>query len=126
MKISSSALAMLERYPWPGNIRELRNVLERAALISESNVLRPEHLLFQPASNLGAFAPGESNGTLKELERAYIFHVLNAEGGSVERAARRLGIPRSSLYNKMRRFDIPQGAGRIPYELPPRLAREGG
>ena len=47
------------------------------------------------------------------MERAYINHVLRDEAGSIERAARRLGIPRSSLYNKMKRFEIPHGTGRL-------------
>ncbi|MGH9808388.1 MAG: helix-turn-helix domain-containing protein [Terriglobia bacterium] len=46
------------------------------------------------------------------MERAFISDVLLAEAGSIERTARRLGIPRSSLYNKMKRFEIPQGTGR--------------
>lgn len=52
------------------------------------------------------------------MECAYITHVLQCECGSIERAARRLGIPRSSLYNKMRRFQIAQGTGRTEAELP--------
>jgi DNA-binding NtrC family response regulator len=56
---------------------------------------------------------GGLSGTLKQMERAYIHHVLHDEGGSIERASRRLGIPRSSLYNKMKRFEIPQGTGRL-------------
>jgi DNA-binding NtrC family response regulator len=47
------------------------------------------------------------------MERAYINLVLEDEGGSIDRSARRLGIPRSSLYNKMKRFEIPHGTGRI-------------
>jgi len=116
LRISDSAMAELERYPWPGNIRELRNVLERAALVAEHEVVTPEHLHFQAKLEREVWAGGALNGTLKDMERAYINHVLRDEGGSIERAARRLGIPRSSLYNKMRRFDIPQGTGRLSLE----------
>jgi len=112
IRISNPAIMALERYPWPGNIRELRNVLERAALITDANLVLPEHLRFEAPPPASPFAMIESNGTLKQIERAYIDQILHAEGGSVERAARRLGIPRSSLYNKMRRFQIPQGTGR--------------
>ncbi len=117
VQISTCAMRALEAYGWPGNIRELRNVLERALLFAESDVLRVEHLQFQSAATAAVFAPNNSQGTLKQMERAYINHVLQAECGSVERAARRLGIPRSSLYNKMRRFDIRQGTGRPGSEL---------
>ncbi len=111
--MSNGGLSALERYPWPGNIRELRNVLERASLIAEHDVIKAEHLQFQ--ANLDASFPASDRAarTLKQMECAYISHVLHDEGGSVERAARRLGIPRSSLYNKMKRFEIPQGTGRL-------------
>jgi len=118
MQLSNAAMRVLERYPWPGNIRELRNVLERAALVAQSSVLRPEHLHFQSVPLAGLFAAAPEGGTLKQMERAYINHVLYAEKGSIECTARRLGIPRSSLYNKMRRFQIPQGTGRPFAPLP--------
>lgn len=105
-------MSMLQRYSWPGNIRELRNVLERALLMAENNLLTSEHLHFQAGGREPIRLNGIS-GTLKQMERAYISHVLHDEAGSIERAARRLGIPRSSLYNKMKRFEIPQGTGRL-------------
>ena len=114
MTIADSALLTLQRYSWPGNVRELRNVLERAVLMAEDKVLTTQHLHFQGSSiheplRLNAI----TGGTLKQMERAYINHVLRDEAGSIERAARRLGIPRSSLYNKMKRFEIPHGTGRL-------------
>ena len=117
VRISASAMRALESHGWPGNIRELRNVLERAFLLAGSDELRAEHLEFQSVSGAAGFAVDRSHGTLKQMERAYISYVLADERGSVERAARRLGIPRSSLYNKMRRFEIPQGTGRSAPEL---------
>jgi lipopolysaccharide/colanic/teichoic acid biosynthesis glycosyltransferase len=116
LTISDAAMAELENYSWPGNIRELRNVLERAAMVAEHEVVMPEHLHFQAKLEHETSAAGALSGTLKDMERAYIHHVLRDEAGSIERTARRLGIPRSSLYNKMRRFDIPQGTGRLSFE----------
>jgi DNA-binding NtrC family response regulator len=113
LRISNSAVMALERYSWPGNIRELRNVLERAALIAGHDTIGQEHLHFQTALAPELSRLGGLSGTLKQMERAYIHHVLHDEGGSIERASRRLGIPRSSLYNKMKRFEIPQGTGRL-------------
>jgi DNA-binding NtrC family response regulator len=112
VKIANSAMAELQHYSWPGNIRELRNVLERAVLVAENDEVSSQHLEFQE------IIPEPSrlvvtNGTLKQMESAYIKHVLHDECGSVERTARRLGIPRSSLYNKMKRFEIPFGTGRV-------------
>ena len=110
--ISSTALTTLQRYSWPGNIRELRNVLERGALLAGDGPIRQEHLYLQTPA-IESSGLGVVGGTLKQMECAYIHHVLHDEGGSIERTARRLGIPRSSLYNKMKRFEIPQGTGRI-------------
>jgi DNA-binding NtrC family response regulator len=115
--ISASAIDALERYSWPGNIRELRNVLERALVLADSDTLRAEHLQFQSERRAESYAPERGRGTLKEIECAYITHVLQRERGSIERTARHLGIPRSSLYNKMRRFHIAQGTGRPDGEL---------
>ena len=108
-----SAIDALQHYSWPGNIRELRNVLERAVLIVEHNQLTARHLQFQNSPHAGPSPMRGVTGTLKQMERAYINLVLQDEGGSIDRSARRLGIPRSSLYNKMKRFEIPHGTGRI-------------
>ncbi len=113
LRISDSAMTELGRYPWPGNIRELRNVLERASMVAEHGVVTPEHLNFHATPAQEAVPTELLSGTLRDVERAYINLVLHDEGGSIERAARRLGIPRSSLYNKMKRFEIPQGTGRL-------------
>lgn len=113
LAVEPSAMSVLQQYSWPGNIRELRNVLERAVLAAEHNHLTADQFQF-PAARRSAQLPMASvAGTLKQVECAYINLVLQHEGGSIDRSARRLGIPRSSLYNKMKRFEIPQGTGRI-------------
>ncbi|QSQ25446.1 sigma-54-dependent Fis family transcriptional regulator [Pyxidicoccus parkwayensis] len=97
------AEAALVRYPWPGNIRELRNVLERAMLLSGGGPLSRNDLRFEaPTDEAGA----EDDLTLEELERRHIERVLRRENGHVERAAARLGIPRSSLYERLKRLGI--------------------
>jgi DNA-binding NtrC family response regulator len=97
------AEAALARYPWPGNIRELRNVLERAMLLSGGGPLSRGDLRFEP---LADEASAEEDLTLEELERRHIERVLRREHGHVERAAARLGIPRSSLYERLKRLGI--------------------
>jgi len=103
--LSPSAEIALQNYSWPGNIRELRNVMERALLLSARDVLLPEDLQFEPVGLPDGVA-GDSNLPLAELERLHIQRVLAAEHGNVERAATKLGIPRSSLYDKLKRFSL--------------------
>lgn len=94
----------LKEYRWPGNIRELRNVLDRALLLSDRNVLGRKDLRFDVS--LGGESSGSvSNLTLRELERRHIEMVLREENGSVDQAARRLGIPRSSLYARIKSWE---------------------
>jgi len=102
--IDPEAYRRLLSYSWPGNIRELRNVLERAILLSGNSVLGRRDLRFEPADS-GA-APEDLDLTLLEVERAHIDRVLRAEGGRVEAAAKKLGIPRSSLYQKIKKYGI--------------------
>jgi DNA-binding NtrC family response regulator len=103
--LSPAAERALAAQPWPGNIRELRNVLERAVLLSDRPVLDVSELNLGPPLGAAA-AAGDSNVTLLELERRHIEAVLRDERGHVERAAARLGVPRSSLYQKIRRHGI--------------------
>ena len=109
MTLEKSAMDALQQYSWPGNIRELRNVLERAVLLTERNHLSVHHLQLQSA--LTAQPQVSSTGTLRQMEHTYINLVLQDEGGCVERAARRLGIARSSLYNKLKRFKTSTRSG---------------
>jgi DNA-binding NtrC family response regulator len=112
MSLAPSVVEALVRYRWPGNIRELRNVLERAVLLHEGKEIAREHLMFdQGLAPSGTGAAAEHGGagetlTLRELERQHIERVLRLENGKVEAAARRLGIPRSSLYQKLKQFQI--------------------
>jgi DNA-binding NtrC family response regulator len=103
--LSPAAETALVRYSWPGNIRELRNVLERAVLLGGSSRIEPEDLRFDSGlANLATAS--DSSLTLSEVERRHIELVLGEENGHVERAARRLGIPRSSLYQKVKQFGL--------------------
>jgi DNA-binding NtrC family response regulator len=108
-ELSRDAEMALRNYSWPGNIRELRNVLERVALTCDSRVIEAKDLalaqstfVVNPANN-----HGDSTLTLAELERQHIERVLQEEEGRVAQAAVRLGIPRSTLYQKIKVYRIP-------------------
>ncbi|MFE8603014.1 sigma-54-dependent transcriptional regulator [Archangium violaceum] len=117
LELTPQAEAALRAYPWPGNLRELRNVLERAVLLSSTSTLRLDDLRFNhamvralsaspPESKEPVSEATELDLTLQEVERRHIERVLAAERGHVERAARRLGIPRSSLYQKLKSLGL--------------------
>ena len=104
--LTPEAVAALQEYPWPGNVRELRNVLERAVLLSRHETVGPGDLRFafaRPSEQRPSEAPAT---TLADVERRHIESTLRALGGNVERAARTLGISKSSLYQRIKRFGI--------------------
>lgn len=110
-ELTPGALSSLQSYSWPGNIRELRNVLERAALISENTTFTEKDLQFEAPLETESEGTG-TQITLREVERRHIEQILKQEGGRVESAAKKLGIPRSSLYSKLKQFHIEPAASR--------------
>ncbi len=135
--LSKDAEKALQNYSWPGNIRQLRNVLEHAVLLSDSNVLSASDLLLDsPAKTINSeklepetpevievkpSAKVTNNGhktevnqiqdlsnlTLDENEKLHIERVLKSTNGRVEPAAKKLGLSRNSLYLKIKKFGIP-------------------
>ena len=106
LSLDQGCIQALQAYSWPGNIRELRNVIERAVLLSDQKHITLNDLHFDGHLQVGApFL--DSRLTLVELEKQHIERVLQEEKGRVEKAAKRLGIPRSSLYQKIKKHQIP-------------------
>jgi two-component system response regulator HydG len=102
--IDAEAMQMLVEHEWPGNIRELRNVIERAALIEESDVITPASL---PPLTANIVASAVRNQwTLDDLESRYIREVLRQTKSNYSRAAKILGINRKTLLEKRRRYGI--------------------
>jgi DNA-binding NtrC family response regulator len=106
-QLSESALELVQAYNWPGNVRELENALERAVILSDSDVIPPsalpERVTILTPERLIEDRP-TPNPTLETIERAYILWVLNSEGGNKTRAAETLGIDPSTLHRKLSRF----------------------
>ena len=105
-KLAPDAERALVSYPWPGNIRELRNVLERAVLLSRSETLASTDLRLAAGATEAVATTENRLLTLDEAERRHIENVIAACGGSVQKAAKALGIARSSLYVRIKRFGI--------------------
>ena len=100
---SPEVIDFLLKYQWPGNVRELENTVERAAILAQnskiqlSDVLQRNSPLVEPAS------PGR---TLEELEKNHIMTILNETGGSYAKAAKILGISRTTIYNKAKAYGL--------------------
>jgi DNA-binding NtrC family response regulator len=106
VRLSQEALDVLCSYSWPGNVRELKNVLERAVLLSRDDMLTPGDLRFESAGPGTNETDGPRGLSLEAVERHHIEMVLRLTGGNVAEAARRLEVPRSSLYERIRRHGI--------------------
>ena len=104
-ELTEKAIERLRSYYWPGTIRELRNVLERALLFSDRQVLEPGDLAFEPQPEARSNSYN-SDWTLEELERFHIAAAFSAAGQNVDNAARRLGIARSTLYQKLKTLHL--------------------
>src|SRR5580700_5175887 len=102
--LSEQTIETMTAYSWPGNIRELKNVIERAVLLASGDTIRPKDLHLEFKAQVAV--DGDSQLTFRELQRVHIQKALDAERGNVARAAVRLGLTRSTLYNKMKTFGI--------------------
>jgi DNA-binding NtrC family response regulator len=116
-ELTTKAEKRLSSYSWPGNIRELKNVLERAVLLSDHPVIDDSDLYFDAVVMSGHLAsPGASSSTgatsamtLAEVERQHIESALEEENGHVSAAAKRLGIARGTLYAKIKEYKLTIG-----------------
>ena len=105
--LDRAALSRFMSYHWPGNVRELRNVVEHAALMCRADVVGLEHL---PPSLTEGQASATS-GRLWDQEREMVSKVLEQTGWNKYKAAKQLGIARSTLYGKIKKFGLepPEG-----------------
>jgi len=112
LALSPEALAILEHYPFPGNVRELENILERAAVMADGPAMLPEHLPPDLACMVAVqrVAPEGDEPvaplTLEENERRHIARILDHCGRNKTQAAKTLGIDRASLWRKLKRFGL--------------------
>ncbi len=117
--ITPEAISVLEAYSWPGNIRELRNVLERALILEDTQEIRPEHLPAEirsaaPSSDRrdGIVQIPAQGLRMEDLERSVIEQALTRTGGNVARAARLLGLSRDTLRYRMKKYHFTEARSR--------------
>jgi transcriptional regulator of acetoin/glycerol metabolism len=103
--LSGDAEKALAAYGWPGNIRELRNVLERAVLLGDRETVKAEDVGDVLSPRSPGFRP-TARLSLEQAERGHIEAVLTSEDGDVRRAAAILGLSRSALYQKLKKHGI--------------------
>jgi transcriptional regulator with PAS, ATPase and Fis domain len=100
LKINQLAHDKLLKYSWPGNIRELQHTIEKAVILSESSVIKPDDLYLKHSSSINtpnAFC------TLEEMEKQMIQQALDKNNGNFTAAADQLGITRQTLYNRFKK-----------------------
>jgi DNA-binding NtrC family response regulator len=114
IEISSDAMEYLQTYSWPGNVRELRNILERGVILGNQKGLTARDLHFEIENDLSKSGHSQIQiKTMKDIERDHIAEVLTIVGGRVNDAAKSLGIPRSSLYFKIKEYGLVSNGRRI-------------
>jgi DNA-binding NtrC family response regulator len=107
--ISEGALKLLMDYNWPGNVRELENAVERAIVTCRGLTLAEEDFSFLAHNGLPGRAWAAPAGmTLQEMEKHLIAATIQSTGGNIKESASILGIDRSTLYEKIKRYEIPR------------------
>ena len=105
MELSEAAMERLREHPWPGNVRELRNLIERVVVLTNRQVIEPDdlHLELQSGGGADEVSPLTS---LQDMERDHIQRVLEHTGGNKKETAGILGIDRSTLYAKIKTYQL--------------------
>ncbi len=104
LRFNAKAIDKLHKYHWPGNIRELRHAVEKAVILTDSDIITQEDfLLTSPSKN--AFISNKSM-SFAELEKQAIINALENNQGNVLKAAKELGLARQTLYNKIEKYNL--------------------
>ena len=105
LRIDEKELNKLMAYPWPGNVRELQHAVERAVILCESNTLEATDFVLK--SNLSEFQNDSTDSfDIKSVERSTIRHALKKTNGNLTNAAKELGMGRTTLYRKLKKYNL--------------------
>ena len=100
MTIDKSALKRLEQYNFPGNVRELENMIERAIVVGNDKEIRLKDLPFDKGMASSSFQ------SLEDLEKQYILQVLNKHDWNITQSAKVIKVDRVTLYNKIKKYNL--------------------
>jgi DNA-binding NtrC family response regulator len=106
IELDRSAIEKLSQYPFPGNVRELQYTMERAIIMSDSEVLSEKDLLFSPLEASVAPEIEQDDFKLSTIEKNTILRVIEKHNGNITKAARELGLTRTALYRRLSKYDI--------------------
>ena len=101
-----SAMELLQRYTWPGNIRELQHAIERAIIMAEGDQLDSRDFFFLSAKPASEKAPLVNTLNLDDMERTTIQKAIDKNGGNISKAAKELGLTRASLYRRLEKYGL--------------------
>ena len=105
IKIDSATLTLLKKYRWPGNIRELGNIVERSCLMCQGDTMLPSHLFFDKELHRNEKEAPRMSGTIYEMEKELIMQTLEEVSGNKTKAADSLGISIRTLRNKLNEYN---------------------
>ncbi len=105
-KLSASAAKKLQKYHWPGNIRELQHAIERAVIMSEDNQLDPDDFFFLQQKSEGGSEQSLDSFNLEDVEKTVIQKAINKHNGNISKAAKDLGLTRASLYRRLEKHGL--------------------
>jgi len=107
MDFDNAALNKLKSYNFPGNVRELQYTIERAVIMADDHILRPDDLIFSILETPGeTIVEDDSNIPLSAMEKNAILRVIEKHNGNITRAAKELGLTRTALYRRLSKYDI--------------------
>lgn len=103
---TASAMELLQRYPWPGNIRELQHAIERAIIMAEGEQLDSRDFFFLSAKPASEKVQTSVTLNLDDMERSTIQRAIDKNGGNISKAAKELGLTRASLYRRLEKYGL--------------------
>ncbi|MFT6941801.1 MAG: two-component system response regulator HydG, partial [Cyclobacteriaceae bacterium] len=104
--VSANAVKKLQKYSWPGNIRELQHALERAIIMSDNDQLMPDDFFFLMQKPDSAMSMEADSFNLDEVEKNVIQKAINKQNGNISKAAKDLGLTRASLYRRLEKYGL--------------------
>ncbi len=107
ISFSDAAIQKLEQYHFPGNVRELQYIIERAIIMANDDILKPDDIIFSPIESSYQNTLDENNETkLSAIEKNTILKVVEKNNGNITKAAKELGLTRTALYRRLSKYDI--------------------